>query len=64
MFASTAVQRTAVPNNEDRTMYSYSTADSDFLTFGVGKGEVNGITNVFVNNNPGGSESVSGAERN
>jgi hypothetical protein len=40
------------------------TADSDFLTFGVGKGEVNGITNVFVINNPVGSEPVSGAERN
>jgi hypothetical protein len=38
--------------------------DSDFLTFafGVGKGEGNGITNVFVNNNHVGSESaVSGA---
>jgi hypothetical protein len=44
-------------------MYSYSTADSDLVTFafGVGKGEGNGITNVFVNNNHVGSESVSGA---
>jgi hypothetical protein len=36
-------------------MYSYSTADSDFLTFAFG------VSKVFVNNNHVGSESVSGA---
>jgi hypothetical protein len=42
----------------------YSTGTADYLTFAVGKGEMNGITNVFVINNPARSESVSGSEIN